>query len=108
MNVGDIVKSKSTGKLYKVIEQKSQTGFVCTDDDGSKYYFFESEVDVVQNTNNTAQPNSNDIANALITIQTDLLNCKNSLELGQKYKNYSELLNQFLLKGIEKLCNKAN
>lgn len=108
MNIGDIVKSKSTGKLYEVIEQKSQTGFICADNDGDKYYFLESVVDIVQNTNNTTQPNSNDIANALITIQNDLLNCKNLLELGQKYKNYSKMLNQSLLKGIKKLCDKVN
>lgn len=110
MKIGDIVKSKSTDKFYKVVEQKDNcSGFVCEDDDGGRYYFFESEVDIVQDTIlGSTKPNGNDIANALITIQNDLFNCENSLELGQKYKSYSEILNQFLLKGIENLCNKTN
>lgn len=49
MNIGDTVKSKVTGKLYKVIEQKeNRQGYVCESaDDDKKYYFFEDEVEVV-------------------------------------------------------------
>ena len=110
MKIGDNVKSKATNKCYKVVEQKENyEGFFCEDDNGERYYFFESEVDIVQDTIlDSTKPNGNDIANALITIQNDLFNCENSLELGQKYKSYSEMLSQFLLKGIENLCNKTN
>ena len=50
MKIGDTVKSKATGKLYKVVAQKAgREGFLCdsiTHDD-SQYYFFDEEVDVV-------------------------------------------------------------
>lgn len=109
MKLGDIVKSKNSGKLYKVVEQKEgRNGFACENADGDRYYFFDSEVEIVEDADlDLTQPSGNDIANALIVIQNDLFNCKDATELGQKYKNYSELLSQFLLKGIEKLCDET-
>lgn len=51
MKVGDIVKSKATGKLYKIVSQKEgRNGFHCdsiSNDDDSQYYFFDEEVDVI-------------------------------------------------------------
>lgn len=43
----------------------------------------------------------NEIANALIVIQEDLLNCKSAKELGTKYSNYLKIIQSFFLKGID-------
>ena len=51
MNVNDVVKSKATGKLYTVIKKKeNRDGFLCSSLDSNDlgtYYFFEDEVEIV-------------------------------------------------------------
>lgn len=51
MKIGDIARSKRTGKLYKVVEEDKEEikGYICepVNCEDSRYYFRESEVDVV-------------------------------------------------------------
>lgn len=53
MEIGDIVKSKATGRLYKVVGQKEgRKGYLCdaVEREDSQYYFFDEEVDIVSDT----------------------------------------------------------
>ena len=50
MNIGDVVKSKLTGNLFKVLEKKDdREGFLCglLGNENDRFYFFESEVDIL-------------------------------------------------------------
>lgn len=51
MGIGDIVRSKRSGKLYRVVEEKIDEikGYTCepVKREDSRYYFRESEIDVV-------------------------------------------------------------
>ena len=48
------------------------------------------------------------VADALIAIQNDMFNCKSIMELGRTYKNYDDILKQFLIKGIEKITQEGS
>ena len=78
MKIGDTVKSKATGKLYKVVAQKEgREGFLCdsiTHDD-SQYYFFDEEVDVVSEIEECAEN---------IVIESVCEYCEKTLHVGKK------------------------
>lgn len=48
----------------------------------------------------------NEIPNALMVIQNDLLSCENAMDLGKKYANYENVLKSFFLKGNDELVKK--
>lgn len=45
------------------------------------------------------------VTDACITIQNDLLSCKDVMALGKKYTTYQNILKSFFLKGLEEICN---
>lgn len=114
MKVGDTVKSKTTGYLYKVVEhKKDRDGYICESiESNERFYFFDEEVEVVsENAEKSVEkrelpnlPKTSEVANALITIQNDLFCSESVLDLGKKYVSYQDILKQLFLKALEKVC----
>ncbi len=89
MKIGDIVRSKRTGELYKVVEEEIETimGYTCepVKREDSRYYFRESEVEIATE------------KKGMMTLDEAIKHCEEKIdctECGKQHKQLMEWLKE--------------
>ena len=89
MKIGDVVKSKRTGKLYKIVEEEIDKikGYTCepVKREDSRYYFRESEIDIVTN------------KNSMMTLDEAIKHCEDKIDCtncGMQHKQLAKWLRE--------------
>ncbi len=89
MKIGDIVRSKRTGRLYKVMEEEREQikGYTCepVKREDSRYYFREAEVEVVTE------------KKGIMTLDEAIIHCEEKIdftECGMQHKQLAKWLKE--------------